>query len=192
MTSGSAAELHALPFFLCGDIFDWSGCGPGGTHGSCFFAARTSELSRLAFIAEQVTRAGSCTPQVKAFMGELDRVDTHGTICTTPLLLNLMLREYIRHEAKGSAIQFDGDTALCPAPVGCSGLHLRPDRQLESCGIGLFWTYFQVVTLFHFAPADAGRARKAPLFCHWGSYATRRVPLPIGDHVPLSGHDVKT
>ena len=41
-------------------------------------------------------------------MDELSRVDTHGTLCTTPLLLNLMLSEYLRHEAKDSAIRFDG------------------------------------------------------------------------------------
>ena len=41
-------------------------------------------------------------------MEELRRVDTHGTLCTTPLLLNLMLSEYLRHEAIDSAIQFNG------------------------------------------------------------------------------------
>ena len=51
-------------------------------------------------------------PQVDAFMEELSRVDTHGTLCTTPLLLNLMLSEYLRHEAIDSAIQFDGTAAL--------------------------------------------------------------------------------
>ena len=50
-------------------------------------------------------------PQVEAFMVELDRCDPHGTLCTTPLLLNLMLSEYLRHEAKDSAIQFDGVVA---------------------------------------------------------------------------------
>ena len=43
-----------------------------------------------------------------AFMEELRRFDTHGTLCTTPLLLNLMLSEYLRHEAIDSAIQFNG------------------------------------------------------------------------------------
>ena len=51
-------------------------------------------------------------PQVDAFMEELRRVDTHGTLCTTPLLLNLMLSEYLRHEAIDSAIQFDGTASL--------------------------------------------------------------------------------
>ena len=46
-----------------------------------------------------------------AFMEELRRFDTHGTLCTTPLLLNLMLSEYLRHEAIDSAIQFDGAAA---------------------------------------------------------------------------------
>ena len=41
-------------------------------------------------------------------MEELRRFDTHGTLCTTPLLLNLMLSEYLRHEAIDSAIQFNG------------------------------------------------------------------------------------
>ena len=52
--------------------------------------------------------AGLWRAQVDAFMDELGRVDTHGTLCTTPLLLNLMLSEYLRHEARDSAIRFDG------------------------------------------------------------------------------------
>ena len=45
-------------------------------------------------------------------MEEQSRFDTHGTLCTTPLLLNLMLSEYLRREAQDSAIQFDGAAAL--------------------------------------------------------------------------------
>ena len=52
-----------------------------------------------------------------AFLEELRRLDTHGTLCTTPLLLNLMISEYLRHEARDGAIQFDGaDALLPPAP----------------------------------------------------------------------------
>ena len=48
-------------------------------------------------------------PQVEAFVDEMERFSQKGdTLCTTPLLLNLMVSEYLRHEAKGSAIQFDG------------------------------------------------------------------------------------
>ena len=49
-----------------------------------------------------------------AFLEELRRLDTHGTLCTTPLLLNLMISEYLRHEARDGAIQFDGADALLP------------------------------------------------------------------------------
>ena len=41
-------------------------------------------------------------------MEELKHFDPHGTLCTTPLLLNLMISEHLRHEATDSAIQFDG------------------------------------------------------------------------------------
>ena len=61
-------------------------------------------LSHRTFILARGLRM----PQVDAFMEELRRVDTHGTLCTTPLLLNLMLSEYLRHEAIDSAIQFNG------------------------------------------------------------------------------------
>ena len=48
-----------------------------------------------------------CAPlQVQAFMDEMQR--SFGTLGTTPLLLNLMVSEYVRNEAKDSAIQFDG------------------------------------------------------------------------------------
>ena len=59
-----------------------------------------------------LTHRGPGTPQVDAFMEEQSRFDTHGTLCTTPLLLNLMLSEYLRREAQDSAIQFDGAAAL--------------------------------------------------------------------------------
>ena len=39
-------------------------------------------------------------------MHEMQR--SFGTLGTTPLLLNLMVSEYVRNEAKDSAIQFDG------------------------------------------------------------------------------------
>ena len=64
------------------------------------------------------SHAGFGAPQVDAFLEELRHLDTHGTLCTTPLLLNLMLSEYMRHEAKDSAIQFDGDTTLLPQACG--------------------------------------------------------------------------
>ena len=62
------------------------------------------------------SHAGFGAPQVDAFMDELGRFDTHsdGTLCT-PLLLKLMLSEYVRHEAKGGAIQLDGAAPLLPA-----------------------------------------------------------------------------
>ena len=44
--------------------------------------------------------------KVQAFMGEMQR--NFDTLGTTPLLLNLMVSEYTRNEAKDSAIQFDG------------------------------------------------------------------------------------
>ena len=47
----------------------------------------------------------SATEQ-RAFMDEMQR--SFGTLGTTPLLLNLMVSEYVRNEAKDSAIQFDG------------------------------------------------------------------------------------
>ena len=44
--------------------------------------------------------------QVEAFMGEMRRgFDTLGT---TPLLLNLMISEYQKHETLSGAIYFDG------------------------------------------------------------------------------------
>ena len=53
------------------------------------------------------TNARVRTPlQVDAFMHEMQR--SFGTLGTTPLLLNLMVSEYVRNEAKDSAIQFDG------------------------------------------------------------------------------------
>ena len=47
-------------------------------------------------------------------MEELGRFDPHGSLCTTPLLLNLVLSEYLRHEATDSAIQFDGVAPVLP------------------------------------------------------------------------------
>ena len=58
--------------------------------------------------------------QVHAFMDEMQR--SFGTLGTTPLLLNLMVSEYVRNEAKDSAIQFDGARqAVCsPRLVACN------------------------------------------------------------------------
>ena len=64
-------------------------------------------------------------PQVDAFVGEMKRFSQKGdTLCTTPLLLNLMVSEYLRHEAKGSAIQFDGayNARASAARSWCRGL----------------------------------------------------------------------
>ena len=71
--------------------------------------------------------AGLWRAQVDAFMDELGRVDTHGTLCTTPLLLNLMLSEYLRHEAKDSAIRFDGAPHLMHRPTAVPLLLPRGD-----------------------------------------------------------------
>ena len=60
------------------------------------------------------SHAGFGAPQMDAFMDELGRFDTHGTLCT-PLLLELMLSEYVRHETEGGAIQLDGAAPLLPA-----------------------------------------------------------------------------
>ena len=100
------AELHAVLFLLCA----WQRLliGAGVTWGVAVVLAHRVSHTR-----------GFWRPQVGAFMGELGRFDTHGTLCTTPLLLNLMLREYMRHEAKDSAIQFDGDTTLLPHWQAC-------------------------------------------------------------------------
>ena len=53
-------------------------------------------------------------------MDEMQR--SFGTLGTTPLLLNLMVSEYVRNEAKDSAIQFDGARqAVCsPRLVACN------------------------------------------------------------------------
>lgn len=64
-------------------------------------------------------------PQVEAFVEEMERFNQEGdTLCTTPLLLNLMVSEYLRHEAKGSAIQFDGAYHARPSAARswCRGL----------------------------------------------------------------------
>ena len=45
-------------------------------------------------------------------MGEMRR--SFGTLGTTPLLLNLMLSEYQRHESLSGAIYFDGALARIP------------------------------------------------------------------------------
>ena len=45
-------------------------------------------------------------------MGEMRR--SFGTLGTTPLLLNLMLSEYQRHESLSGAIYFDGALARAP------------------------------------------------------------------------------
>ena len=56
-----------------------------------------------------MSRVARDAPQVEAFVGEMERFNQEGdTLCTTPLLLNLLVSEYLRHEAKGSAIQFNG------------------------------------------------------------------------------------
>ena len=56
-----------------------------------------------------MSRVARDAPQVEAFVEEMERFSQKGdSLCTTPLLLNLMVSEYLRHEAKGSAIQFDG------------------------------------------------------------------------------------
>ena len=63
-----------------------------------------------------MSRVARDAPQVEAFVGEMKRFSQTGdTLCTTPLLLNLMVSEYLRHEAKGSAIQFDGASMRVPA-----------------------------------------------------------------------------
>ena len=53
----------------------------------------------------------------------MEELDRFGTLCTTPLLLNLMLSEYLRHEARDSAIQFDGAVAGGTLATPCAVLH---------------------------------------------------------------------
>ena len=80
-----------------------------------------------------MSRVARDAPQVEAFVKEMERFDQEGrwsastrgdTLCTTPLLLNLLVSEYLRHEAKGSAIQFNGasNARASAARSWCRGL----------------------------------------------------------------------